>query len=361
MAFFKFNDIKIAGISSAVPKNIIKLDSFNDIFGEEDVAKFTKMTGVKQFHKASKLQTASDLGFVAAKEMINKKQIDVDEIGILVFVSKTPDYPVPATACVLHKRLGLSKDCIAFDINLGCSGFVYGMQVVCSLLESVNTKYALLIVGDTTSKIISPLDRSVAMLVGDGTSAIIFEKNIGEKPINVQTRSNGEGFKSIIIPAGGYRIQDVPDERTEWGDGNIRSDFELYMNGTEVFSFTISEVPEIIKEYMSKNQITIEDVDCFAIHQVNEFIIKQIAKKAKIPIEKVPMNIYKYGNTSGNSVPLLLSDLYGVNEGQNIRIIACCFGVGLSWGIADFVLNINDIMPVIETEDYYTEGQVSHE
>jgi len=361
MPFFSFHHISVAGISSAIPQDVVELDAFNPSFGGEVVAKFKKMTGVEKFHKAQKGQTASDLGFVAAQTLIEKKQIDINEIGIIVLVTKTPDYRVPATACVLHKRLKLPKDCIAFDVNLGCSGFVYGIQVVCSLLQNVNTRYGLLIVGDTTTSVVCPQDKSIAMLFGDGASATLLEKTNEAVSIKVQTKSDGEGFKAIIIPAGGFRFQHVPGECRVGEDGNTRSDYDLYVNGTDVFNFSMTEVPRLVKEYLENNQLQADDFDCFAFHQANEFMLKQIIKKAKLPAEKVPINISKYGNTSGNSIPLLLADIYGEGSDRNIRVLACGFGVGLSWGVADFTVNTNDVLPVIETNDYYQEAAVSLE
>lgn len=359
MPEFKFTNIKINGIMTAIPKQVRMLDTFIDQFGEVAVSKFKKVTGIEEIHISEKRQTASDLGFVAAEELIKCKSINREDIGFIVFVSKTPDYRVPSTACVLHKRLLLSKDCMAFDVNLGCSGFVYGLEIACSLLSSHNANKALLIVGDTTSKMVSPLDKSVAMLFGDGASAILLSKEQTENKIIVRTKSNGNGFKSIIIPAGGFRNQFADEERVQRGDGNTRSDFDLYMNGTEVFNFTISEVPKIINNYFNST-IRREDFDVIALHQANKFIIKQIAKKTKIPMDKIPLNLAKFGNTSGNSIPMLLNSKFENITNENLRILSCGFGVGLSWGIADFIINTDDLFPVIETSSYYTEGTVSH-
>ncbi len=361
MPFSAFNNIAVTGLSTAVPQNIVHLDSFTGLFDVETVEKFKKITGIQRFHKASKMQTASDLGFVAAQRLLEKTQIDTGEIGILVFVTTTPDYRMPATSFVLHKRLKLSKDCIALDVNLGCSGFICGIQVVCSMLECVSARYGLLIVGDTTSKIVSPQDESIAMMFGDGSSATLLEKRNQSEPINIQTKSDGEGYKALIIPAGGYRFQNGSAERRVCDDGYIRSDYDLFMNGTKIFNFTLSEIPRIIKDYLDKKQLHADDFDCFALHQANDFMLKQIVKKLKLPQEKVPVNISKYGNTAGNSIPLLLSDIYASSEERNIRVLACGFGVGLSWGLADFFVNTKNILPIIETDEYYSEGEFTLE
>ena len=176
MAFFHFDNIRIAGVASAVPTRRVTVESFADCFGNETVEKFSKMTGVKEFRKTLEHQTASDLGFAAAAELLSKKNINRDEIGALVFIAHSVDYRRPATACVLHKRLGLSKDCASFDIGLGCSATVYGLQVVGSMIANSDITKALLITGESLTKMVNPGDKSVAMLFGDGGSAILLEK-----------------------------------------------------------------------------------------------------------------------------------------------------------------------------------------
>ena len=360
----KFGNIKITGIATAVPKTReVLCEKYNDIFGENVVAKFSKTTGVIERRVAIEEQTCSDLAFVAAEKLLAEKGIDKSKIGICIFVTQSPDYRIPATACVLHKRLGLSKDCIVFDINLGCSGYVYGLQVVCSLMQNIGSKYGLLLVGDTSAnRTIAPEDSSAAMLFGDGGAATLLEKNIEAEPILSTYRTDGNGFKAIIIPAGAYRNRNASTERTLWADGNERSDYELYMNGVDVFSFSISEVPELIKEFVAANDLDKDSFDCYAFHQANAFILKQVAKMAKLPKDKIHISMDRYGNTSVTSIPLTICDKYGDdNEDIERNIFSCGFGIGLSWGITTFKVNEKDILPIIETDDYYTEGEVSHD
>ena len=357
------NSIKIIGMSTAVPKkkqNI--MDEYKSIFGEEAVAQFSKTTGVMERRVAELKQTSSDLAYVAARTVLEKKQIEKEQIGILVFVTQTPDYIIPSTACVLHKRLGLSKNCLAFDVNLGCSGYVYGMQILIAMLQSMNIQYGLLLVGDTVNRFIHSQDKSAAMLFGDSGSATLFEKTKEDVSIHTTYKTDGEGFKTIIIPAGANRNIDIPNEVTVWGDGNERSDYNLYMNGVDTFSFTISEVPVLIKEYMKEMETNIDVYDDFVFHQANGYILKQVMKRCKLPVEKVPISMDRYGNTSVTSIPLTICDKYGDSqEDHMLRLFTCGFGIGLSWGIADFEINEKDIYPIIETEEYYKEGMVSHE
>lgn len=358
-----FENIQVSGIMTAVPKQReVLMDKYERIFGAEAVASFSKTTGVMERRIASEKQTASDLAFVAARELLEKKAVNKAEIGILVFVTQTPDYRIPATACVLHNRLGLQKDCIAFDINLGCSGFVYGMQMVCSLLKSTNSKYGLLLVGDTSNKGIAPEDKSSVMLFGDSGSAALLRVQKNKNIIRTAYRSDGTGFKAIIIPAGGYRNRKADYERVVWGDGNKRSDYELYMNGVDVFSFSISEVPDIINEFFEITDKGKEDYDAFVFHQANCYILKQLIKRCRLPKDRVPISMDRYGNTSVTSIPLTICDQYGeVEKAEECDLFTCGFGIGLSWGITSFSINKADIYPIIETDEYYEEGGVSHD
>jgi 3-oxoacyl-[acyl-carrier-protein] synthase-3 len=365
----QFTDIKIVGMSTAVPKNKeVISEVFNERFGPEAVANFSKTTGVYERRVALPEQTASDLAFVAAEYLIGEKGIDKHEIGICIFVTQTPDYNIPATACVLHKRLGLQKNCIAFDINLGCSGYVYGLQVVSSLMETTNCKLGLLLVGDTSNKRglygtgIGPNDASAVMLFGEGGSATLLEKKEGSPKITTAYRTDGEGFKAIITPAGRARKPVASFERVKWADGNERSDYDLYMNGVDVFTFSINEVPQMINEFVEANQMDKDSFDCFAFHQANAFIFKQLIKRAKLPKDKLHITLDRYGNTSVTSIPLTVCDMFGdENNGRDRAIFSCGFGIGLSWGIATFMINENDILPIIETDDYYKDGGVSRD
>ncbi len=358
MAFFHFNDIHIAGIASAVPTQRVTVESFAERFGQETVEKFTKMTGVREFRKTLEHQTASDLGFAAAEKLLAEKKVDREELGALVFIAHSVDYRRPATACVLHKRLGLSKDCAAFDIGLGCSATVYGLAVLGSMMANGDISKALLITGESLTKMVNPGDKSVAMLFGDGGSAVLLEKKEAS-PLDVLLRTDGGGYKNIIAPAGGYRNMDAPCVDEVWPDGNTRNLYNTYMDGTNVFSFTISEVPAAIRAFLEKTGVGIEEYDCFAFHQANQYISKQLAKKFKIPMEKIPMCLDRYGNTSAPAVTMALCDRYGDSFGESIKTMLCCFGVGLSWGVASAVIRTDDILPIVESDAVFEEGIIN--
>lgn len=362
MIKFIHKNIEITGISTAVPVTEKRTDDFTGQFGDENVQKFKKMTGVEKIHISKSEQTASDLGFIASKHLLEKKAADPSSIGALIFVTQTPDYKIPSTSCVIHKRLGLSKDCVVFDINLGCSGYVYGLQTICALMNSSNITRALLVAGDTLSKMVSPLDRSAVMLFGDAGTATLLEKTGKDSEITSALRTDGNGYRAIIQQAGSYRNPLSSSERTEWPDGNTRSDFDLYMNGTDVFNFTISEVPGLINDFMQSENKTSEDYDCLVMHQANLFILKQISKRTKFSTDKTAVSIDLFGNTSVASIPLTLSHIYG-NETENIekKLLLAGFGIGLSWGVVSVKMSTDSIFPIIYSDESYDDGGIKHD
>lgn len=360
MAIFNFNNIRIAGMACALPKNIVKPDDYKESFGDEEVEKFKVMTGVLSIRRTDEHQTASDLAYSAAAYLIKEKNVDKNEIGALVFGTHSPDYRRPASAFIIHKRLGLSTEVAAFDISLGCSSVVYGLQVVASMMQSSDIKKAILVSGDTSSKTMNPKDKASVMLSGEGSVAILLEKTEEESSITSIVRSNGEGYRYLIVPAGGYRNLHAPKEEIECKDGITRSLYDSFMMGTSVFTFTIFDVPKIVRDYLKHTDRTVEDYDCFAFHQANLLILKQICKKLKIQEDKMPLTLPKYGNTSGASTIVTLCDKYGdCCEDKEINVLLCAFGIGLSWGITSFKISPKDILPIIEDDTIFEEGIIN--
>lgn len=360
MPYFQFNHIKVSGIASAVPTEIVKVSDFAEKYGEEYVTKFSASTGIRQFRRTKPHQTASDLCYVAAEKIINEKNINREEIGALVFVAHSTDYRRPATACVLHKRLMLDKNCVAYDISLGCSAFVYGMQVVCSMMASSDIDKALLLVGESLTKMVNPEDKSVNMLFGDGGAAILLEKTESDSPIKGLLKTDGTGYKAIIAPGGGFRNIDAPTQNFTWPDGNVRSLYNTNMQGDDVFGFTISQVPRTIKEFLAKTEVNINSYDCLAFHQANKYISQMLCKKLKCSEDKMPLCLDRYGNTSAPAIPLVLCDTYGEDkEDKELSVLACGFGVGLSWGVCSLTINTKDVYPIIETDEVFEEGIIN--
>ena len=361
MAYYNLPHVKIAAVASAVPTEIVRLESFADKFGAEYVGKYKEQTGVKQFRRTREHQTASDLAFSAAENIINTKGLDRESIGAVVFVAHSKDYWRPATACVLHKRLRLKKDCAAFDISLACSAVPYGLFALGSMMEASDIGRALLLVGETPQKITNPDDKSSCMLIGEGGGAFLLEKSDEEcSGISGICRSLGEGFNAIIMPGGGFRNPNPPKDEYVWKDGNKRSMYNVMMRGEDVFAFTISDIPKTIKEYLAKEGKTVDDFDCVAMHQANKFILQMLCKKLKVGKEKMPMCLDRYGNTSAASIPMVLGDVYGDSyENKEINILMSGFGVGLSWGVCSAKINVKDILPIIESDEIFEEGIIN--
>jgi 3-oxoacyl-[acyl-carrier-protein] synthase-3 len=341
-------NVDIKGIACAVPDRIINSEDYFDTFGVENVRKFINVTGVKARHVAIDEQCASDLCYAAAKSLMAKLNWEPSSIEALVLITQTPDYAVPATACVLQHRLGLSEDCIAFDVNLGCSAYVYGVWLAGSMIATQNLKRVMLLVGDTSNFGINQADSATAMIFGDGGTATALERTEG-KDMKYFLKTKGSGYKSIIVPAGHARTRSkVITDATQC---------ELAMNGSEVFSFTITDVPRAIKSFMSQFNIDKNEIDMFVFHQANLFILKHLVKKLGIPMEKVPISIDRYGNTSGESIPLTLVDALGTTGSDDpLKLFLCGFGVGLSWGGIYLETNKSICLPMIYTNDYYKGG-----
>ena len=362
MAFFEYNHIKVAGIACAVPKNEVKTETYKPVFGDEEVDKFMAMTGVKASRRTLEHQTCSDLGYRAAKELLEYKGVKPEEIGTLLFSSHSPDYRRPSTAFVLQHRLGVPEEAVCYDISLGCSSLVVGMQTMASILNTSDMKYGLLFVGDTAGKSVYPTDRSSAMLFGEAGAVMLLEKtDVEADQIKALVRSDGSGFKYMIIPGGGYRNLHASEEVEMCADGNERTLMNSFIQGTSVFTFTIFDVPRLIKDFWKQTGTAPDDYDCFAFHQANLYILKQIAKKTKIPFERMPITLDRYGNTSGASAIVSLCDVYGNDEeSKTIKVMACGFGIGISLGATSFDINTADILPIMEDDEIYTEGLITN-
>ena len=350
------NGVKIIGISSALPCRKVDNTEYNTVFDEETVNKTIESTGVKSTYHSIEKQTASDLAYAAAKNLLEKKSVDPSEIGILIFVGAHHDYIAPATSFVLQKRLNIPDDAIVFDVNLGCSGFVYGLQIGASLLKNSMAQKALILMGDSSSRVVSPKDTS-RLLFGDSGAALLIEKTMNESDVlSFGLKSDGNRFNEICVPAGGFRHMNGSHELKMREDGRERSDYHSHMNGTNVFVFSVTDVPKLVREFMKEQGIVEDDVDMLFMHQPNLFIIKNIIKKLKFPEEKVPMTIDKYGNTSAVSIPITLSDYYGDKKDGIKDMLLLGFGVGMSWGVAYCKINTEDIFPVIMTDEYFDDG-----
>lgn len=337
MAFLSIRNIKIAGISACVPKQEEFCSDF-PLFSKEESLNFSKTTGVISRRIASPEICSSDLCYHAANKLLSDLQWNREEIDCLVFVTQTPDYHLPATSPLLQKRLGLSENCLALDILLGCSGYVYGLSVITSLLSHGNIKKGLLLAGDTISKTCSKNDKTTYPLFGDAGSATALEfQGGGDFLFNLKT--DGSGSNVIKIEDGGFRNPTNFDSLKEIkiDEGISKNKLQLILEGMDVFTFGISKAPASIKELTEHFELNLESVDYFIFHQANKFMNEKIRKKLNLPAEKVPYSIERFGNTSCATIPLtMVTEMRDKLENNRLSHIACGFGVGLSWGSVYF-------------------------
>ncbi|HEY8667753.1 MAG TPA: ketoacyl-ACP synthase III [Tepidisphaeraceae bacterium] len=323
MPLSTLHNFAIRGIASAVPAGVrLAADS---CFPAEEALRISASLGVKERRVAGRHTCASDLCFAAAERLLGELNWRRDSVDALIFVSQTPDHILPPTACILQERLKLSKRCAAFDVNLGCSGYVYGLWLAGSLIASGAVRRVLLLAGDTITRLCDPADRSVALLFGDAGSATALEHDPASAPAFFNLGSDGAGAGHLCVSGGGFR--QTAGARAGAGDKHLQ------MNGAEIFAFTLREVPAMIRGVLDAAAWPIESADAFVFHQANAFLLQHLIKKLKLPPEKVPMALEKYGNTSVASIPVAITHgLRPILTQRPAKLLLAGFGVGLSWG-----------------------------
>lgn len=326
----------IAAIEYYLPENIETNEDLCKENPDWEMRKIYAKTGIRARHIASIDETAGDLAFHAAESLILSSHIEKSEIDFLLFCTQSPDYFLPSTACILQERLGLPKSVGALDFNLGCSGFVYGLALAKSLIESGIANNVLLCNSDTYSKYIHKRDRTARTLFGDGAAATLVsvaQENSGIIQ-DFDFGTNGKGAKYFIVPAGASRPPASPQTAEVITDENgcTRSQNNLFMDGSAIFSFVITTVPRSIKSLLKKCDLNLEDIDRFIFHQASRFMLDHLIKKLGIEHEKAPMFLEDVGNTVSASIPIVLKE--AERRGQLQRghqVVLSGFGVGLSW------------------------------
>lgn len=355
MAFLEVKHVVIKGIAAAVPERTEYNKDFPKL-SEEQLSQYIKTVGVKErrcaIHDGS--LCTSDLCYEAAEKLLSELGWNREEIGLLVFVSHTQDYKLPSTACILQNRLGLSKEAMAFDVPLGCSGFVYGLGIAGNLVSQGFIKKALLLVGNTQSVYASPEDKSTALLFGDAGSAMALEYDKAQQDgFKFHYQTDGSGYENLIVPDGGCRhpFNEHSAEMEEFDEGIRRSRLHEKMDGGAVFTFAFFNVPKSLKALMKEYEVDAEKVDYLLLHQANKFMLDGIRKKLKFPEEKAPNNIDRFGNTSGTSIPLLMvTELREELQQRKLNLLCCGFGVGLSLGSAFFMTDHIVVPELIEVK-----------
>lgn len=330
------NKAAIKAIASYLPEKELTNEQLAREFGDYSAEKILDKTGIAVRHVSAADECASDLGVVAAQHLFESGACLPDDIDFLLFCTQSPDYFLPTTACTMQSRLGLRTDCGAIDFNQGCSGFVYGLALAKSLIETGTAKNILLITADTYTKFINAKDKSVRTLFGDGAAATLVCAVEAEKDLigPFVFGTDGRGAGDLIVPAGGMR-RPVDEEATiekEDEQGNLRSACNLYMNGGAIFNFTLQTVPKALEQLMEKSGLELEEVDYFIPHQANKFMLDRLRMKMKIPAEKFFCDMKATGNTVSSTIPIALETSKKqelIKSGDKIALVG--FGVGLSW------------------------------
>lgn len=336
MAFFSISNIALRAVAAAVPRRRV---SNYDLpgFSEEEKNKLVNTLGIEYRRVAEPGQCASDLCYAAAQKLMQKLNWKSEEIEALFFVTQTPDHILPGNSTKLQHLLGLPQRCAAFDINQGCAGYVYGLSMVSSFMAASKTKKALLLVGDTITRLISPGDKSLEPIFADAGTATALEWDNEAGPMHFNLETIGRDYEAIIVKEGGarkpLRTPDAP---------------QLSMKGLEVFNFSLQSVSPNAEFLLQNAGCDKQKVDHFIFHQANQLILESIGKKMGIPQEKMPSSLRQYGNTNGATIPLTLAHNFGSDVFGNKKVLMCGFGVGLS--IASCLVHMKGTIfePVIE-------------
>lgn len=341
MGLLRFNNVGIKAISATVPKNVVKTSELTEFFPSDQLEKFIDTTDVKERRFIDPDKTASDLCYDAAVKLFEKTGIDKDEVDMLLFVSQTPDHKIPGSSMELQTRLGLKKSTIVYDMNLSCSGFLHGLLMSYTFLQLPEIKNVLLLVGDTLSKCISLRDKSTGLLLGDGGIAALLTNGEQYGASYFSMNTDGNYLNSVMLPAGGSRVMSSAEtlKEVEREDGSVRNEEQIVMNGMDVFSFAISELPKDVKRLLEYAQVNLDEVDKYAFHQANRFMNEHIIKKLKANPDKVLRSIHKYGNTAGVSIPLTLVENREKIQ-PNESFLMNAIGAGFAYGTV--LLNIAD-------------------
>jgi 3-oxoacyl-[acyl-carrier-protein] synthase-3 len=348
--------VAIRAVSAVVPTRIARTADYMHLSPEER-ARFQKATGIAERHIVHPGQCASDLCTTAALRVLEHLGWEPKSVGALVLITQTGDQPVPATSLGIQHKLGMAQSCLAFDVNLGCSSYPYGLAIVSSLMGTLGIKRALLLIGDVSSLTCAEHDKSSWPLFGDAGSATALELDPGAPEMYLDLMSDGAGKEAIIIPRGGLASRrpagDGPAEQETDRDGISRRPDQLILRGADIFGFAISKVPPSIQRTLDAAGVSNTEVDFLVLHQANKMINDTIAKKTGFPGDKTPSSLEHYGNTSSASIPVTLATNAELFFEAQRSALLCGFGVGLSWGCALVTLAQGTVLPIVESDHVY--------
>lgn len=324
-------NVFIKDLAYYLPSKIVTNEELVQDFPEWSVAKIADKVGVDERRVAASDETATDLAILAAEELFSKGVVSRADIDFVLFCTQSPDYKLPSSACIIQDRLGIGTKCGAFDFNLGCSGYEYGLAVAKGLIVAGIAFNVLLLTGETYNHYIHPRDKGNRTIFGDGASATVVSKEGFAEIGDFCLGTDGAGASNLIVKSGGARYPERFNNLKFDEDGNPISSDYLNMNGPEIFTFTLTKVPKMVKEVLMKNNLEKEDIDLFVFHQANKYMLEHLRKKLKIEEEKFFDNLSMVGNTVSSTIPIALCDAreQGILNGN---VLLAGFGVGLSWG-----------------------------
>lgn len=349
MARWTIKNVRFAGVSACMPKQVVKTADL-PLFNEEEAAVFDNTVGIKERRLGPDTLCASDMCQAAAEKLLEELGWEKSSIDMLVFESVTADFhPTPPTSCVLQDRLGLSTDCFCIDLPMGCCGTMYAINVAGNMLSAGNIKRALLLVGDTALRMGSMQDKSRIPLFGDCGTAMALEYDTTAEDIVIDFHTLGSGYKALMTPHGGFRHPITPDSflQEDFGNGIVRAPKDTLIDGMAVLTFAISRPPKSIQHLIDDYNIDVNtDIDYFLIHQANKLIVDRVVKKLHLPVEKVPYDLEEFGNLGGASIPSLMVTRIAeaLRSNTPTKMLCSSFGLGLSWGTMLLTAN-NVIVP----------------
>ncbi len=322
----------IKAISYYLPKTTVSNEDIIADFPEWTVEKIAAKVGVISRHISADNETATDMAIKAAQKLFDDNPtILPSEIDFILFCTQSPDYFLPSSACVIQDKLGIPITCGAFDFNLGCSGYIYGLAIAKGLILSGIATNILLLTGETYNKYIHPKDKGNRTIFGDAATATVISDSGFAEIRDFALGTDGSGADNLMVKNGASRFPDKDGYVSFDENGNPLSADYLFMNGSEIFSFTQRNVPVVVKDTLSKNELAVSDVNQYILHQANSYMLEFLRKKLHIDKDRFVVDMADTGNTVSNSIPIILSRLRN-QDNLHGNILLCGFGVGYSWG-----------------------------
>jgi 3-oxoacyl-[acyl-carrier-protein] synthase-3 len=344
----------IRAFAAAVPSSFVDGSYFASLYGAEEIARIDKAAGLDRRPRLEKGTSPIELSFRASRAALEFAGVAPSSVDAILLVTQTPEFVIPATACLLQERLEISQDAAAFDVNLGCSGYIYGLFLAASFVRSGMRQRVLVVAGDASTRSVNDNDRSTAPLFGDAYSATLVEARESGRdafgPFRLGT--DGGGWPNLIHAVGMHRFRDLEAfERAKPKElERVQDPRFVHMNGEEIFTFALKRVPPLVAATLAESGRTVEQLDYFVYHQANRFMLEQLRRKSKIPPEKFLYSISAFANTSSASIPLTICHALRGNSKKGIEALLAGFGVGYSWGAVVVNFDGDAVGPVVELE-----------